>query len=217
MKLQIGRMPKVKNMALRDDILQAVRGYPLSVDLGTYRDGSDPGHPDYHAATAALIGRPVLGRIQLTYGSYSFRSVSITVSLNADQSWVSRRYWDAATPAQKASLATHEQGHMDIAFFVAWNLARSLLLLQAATYDVQLGRRNAHQAENFLRSQANGFIANADILQGRLQETYETQTEHGGNTEAQSRWTALFRRGLPDPPITLEDILRNNRIDIRAT
>jgi hypothetical protein len=200
-------------MALRDDILRAVPDYPLAVDLATYRDGSDPSHPDYNAFTAASICRPLLGRVRLVNGLYSFQTVTIRISLLEGQSWVRRGYWNGANTDQRTSLTTHEQGHLDIAFFVAWNLARSLLLLQTFAFDVQLGRRTAHQAENILRTQANSFINEADILARQLQETYENQTNHGNNTEAQRRWTALLSGGLPNPPIPLEDLLRNNRIN----
>lgn len=199
-------------MALRDDILRAVPDYPLVVNVANYRDGLDPNHPDYNACTVALLGRPLLGRVRLANGVFSFSTVTIRVSLVAGQCWVRRGYWNGATPDQKSALTAHEQGHVDVAFFIAWHLARSLLLLQTPANDVQLGHRTPHQAENILRNQANTFITDADILGGQLQESYENQTAHGTNTEAQGRWTALFQAGLPNPVIPLEDILRNNRI-----
>lgn len=39
---------------------------------------------------------------------------TVSISLNRNQCWVDRNWWNAASAAERQALTTHEQGHMDI-------------------------------------------------------------------------------------------------------
>ncbi|MGB5984974.1 MAG: DUF922 domain-containing protein [Desulfobacterales bacterium] len=111
---------------------------------------------------------------------------NVSIVVNRGASWVVRGY-------ESASLLQHEQGHYDITALGTRDLYNRVLALTAARCpDI-----NA-QSQSLQRQ-----------IQTQITQTnrrYDTQTNHGNNASAQSRWNTSIRSAMQSPSGTLANL-----------
>jgi len=111
-----------------------------------------------------------------------------------------------ASQADQANLLLHEQGHHDIIGLIARDLCRKLLSISLSSDIVNILQdagdtpraRLAYVRRDFA-AQANSAGQAATAMRNWLENTstqdglYESETNHGQNQQAQTRWNDIFR------------------------
>lgn len=173
-----------------------VTNWPRTLGWSDFQELSTrpPGVPaNRNASTSVLTDNPSSGiEVDRVRGKFLVKAIEIPLVLVASDTWV-------ITGTKTAALLSHEQGHLDIAGLVAWELYRRIMGTRARTVADLSTQVDAHVAWAGRKMHALGGSATAE---GK----YDRETNHGINTAEQTRWKDLIRdcmthdnRALPNP------------------
>jgi hypothetical protein len=126
------------------------------------------GSEDAHIGAEISFPRPL--RMEKVAEGYRLPSFTITVAPEPTRTLARR------SAIRSEELLRHEQGHYDLVLLAARALARELTTL-AASSATELSQRT------------QDCVAEHTERAARLSETYDRQTDHGRNAQAQARWS----------------------------
>jgi hypothetical protein len=124
---------------------------------------------------------------------YVARVVEMTIRSGFDVN----KSWRRSTFSETKALLEHEQGHLDINELHAADF-------RAAKLPEGTGETQAAALED-LREKMKALCAKFGDESNAEQEKYDKETNHGANTELQSRWTEALRKRIEDRHIDYWD------------
>jgi len=129
-------------------------------------------------------------------GKHRLTNVRVTVSMNQARSWV-------VAGRETPLLLRHEQGHYNITFLVARNLCRRLLELEwDSSVLTAVGESSSRQIMNWLRTDADQLIRNAQTEATRLNNLYDSPIRGAKNVDGsinpnyQSHWDNMINHAI---------------------
>jgi hypothetical protein len=141
-----------------------------------FRGAPNPGNTDEVAITNCTIEFSYTARPENDYYILSF---NIKLIMNSGQSWMD--WHRIATPALKAEILKHEQGHYDISYMEQQELLR--------TVSHTVFRSNYRQV-------ANAIFDRIEAKYRQLNMDYDNDTQNSMNKVQQHSWDAYFSRTL---------------------
>jgi len=111
--------------------------------------------------------------------NYYILSFTITLIMNSDQSWMDRS--KVNTPALKAEILKHEQGHYNISYMEQQELLRTV-------------SRTVFRAD--YKRVANAIFDRVDAKYRQLNTDYDNDTQNSTNKAQQHSWDAYFARQM---------------------
>jgi hypothetical protein len=146
-------------------------GWPRTIGWGEFQEvSSRPAGEDENAQIHSEVIQPDRVGIERDNGRLRLAGYTVQVRLDREQSWV-------VTSQKTAELLAHEQRHFDITGLSARDLVSDLSAIRAANSED-------------LQREVTRIIQRQAQLADTLTTQYDTQTDHGRNREAQSRWDA---------------------------
>ena len=141
-----------------------------------FRGIANPGNTDEVAMTNCTIEYSFTARPENDYYILSF---NIKLIMNSDQSWMD--WHRISSPALKAEILKHEQGHYDISYMEQQELLR--------TVSHTVFRSNYKQV-------ANAIFDRIEAKYRQLNLDYDNDTQNSMNKVQQHSWDAYFARAL---------------------
>ena len=145
------------------------------------------------ASTASSIGWSYAFEIDWSQRSCSYSIVKLesVARFHPDRSWVRPGHLTDA-------ILEHEQGHFDIAQIYKQKFAAAThgLVGSARRCDGQSERKATRTAESEIAQLVGKAYDEVWQAYQRYQESYDAETMHGIDREAQSRWTRTIARSL---------------------
>jgi uncharacterized HAD superfamily protein len=141
-----------------------------------FRGTANPGNTDEVAITNCTIEYSFTARPENDYYILSF---NIKLIMNADQSWMDWRR--ITTPALRAEILKHEQGHYNISYLEQQELLR--------TVSHTVFRANYKQVANAIFDRINAKYKQLNL-------DYDADTQNSMNQVQQHSWDAYFARTL---------------------
>lgn len=197
-------------MATPQQIAASLTGYPRTLTWNDFTARSSSPSPPFAAQTSTSFNMTHGPAALQSDGYYRLTNVRVRVSINSNLTWRDTSWFASASQADQDALLVHEQGHFELGGLVARDLCVSLLNLSLsdAVADAMRGVGNSAQARlNYARTSLSTdaarlgreatatyqWVENSEVSGVHREGQYDSDTNHGANTVAQTKWNDLFR------------------------